>query len=250
MDAIDPPRGFAFAWFKINGVEVGIYCVHLKSNLIMRGDKAAEGAKNIRKREVASEQLLDHIQTVVASKMPTVRSFIIGGDFNTNADEFADEATLTRLEQNGFQSCMEGLSRTLRVTHPGGHGYPDTTFDYLFAKGATIDKPMITRSEASDHLPVTCNVTLSATGVVANNATAAQSPAVATNGAPEPATPSAVETESTVTLTQPVTIKIAYGETTLPAGTKLPVVSRDGQTVLVRYMGQVYPLPLSRTDLH
>lgn len=190
MQGVGPPRGFAFAWFKIKGVDVGIYCVHLKSNLILRGDKAAEQAKNIRKREVASQQLLDHIQTVVAQKMPMVRSFIIGGDFNTNTDEFAGETTLTKLEQGGFQNSMDGLASTMRVTHPGGHGYPDTTFDYLFAKGATIGKPMITRSEASDHLPVTCDVTLGATGVVTNTTTTAQPPTVATNGASEPATPS------------------------------------------------------------
>src|SRR6267378_4470029 len=70
-------------------------------------DKAAEPAKKIRKREVASEQLVDHIQTVVGQKMAAVRSFIIGGDFNTNTDDFAGETTLAKLGQDGFQNCME-----------------------------------------------------------------------------------------------------------------------------------------------
>jgi len=160
MQGVDPPRGFAFAWFKISGADVGIYCVHLKSNLILQRDKRAAETKNIRKREVAAEQLLDHIQTVVARAMPTVRSFVIGGDFNTNRDEFAGETTLAQLEQDHFQNCMESLPRPLRVTHPAGHGYPDATFDYLLAKGALMGKPQITPSRASDHLPVTCDVTI------------------------------------------------------------------------------------------
>src|SRR5678816_3092966 len=33
MNGIDPPRGFAFAWFKIGNENIGVYSVHLKSNL-------------------------------------------------------------------------------------------------------------------------------------------------------------------------------------------------------------------------
>src|SRR5215468_12765206 len=53
MNGVDPPRGFAFAWFKIGDQDIGVYSVHLKSNLVTRGDKETEIAKNIRKREVA-----------------------------------------------------------------------------------------------------------------------------------------------------------------------------------------------------
>ena len=53
MEGIDPPRGFAFAWFKIGNANIGVYSVHLKSNLVTHGDAVAETAKNIRKREVA-----------------------------------------------------------------------------------------------------------------------------------------------------------------------------------------------------
>jgi endonuclease/exonuclease/phosphatase family metal-dependent hydrolase len=34
MSGVDPPRGFAFAWFKIGNDDIGVYSVHLKSNLI------------------------------------------------------------------------------------------------------------------------------------------------------------------------------------------------------------------------
>ena len=51
------------------------------------------------------------------------------------------------------------------------------------------------------------------------------------------------------TLTEPVKIKIPYGETVLPRGTRLPVVSRDGQTVIVQYLGQTQIIPITSVDL-
>src|SRR5882762_2517928 len=71
MNGVDPPRGFAFAWFKIGDHDIGVYSVHLKSNLITHGDKEAETAKNIQKREIAVAQLLTHIHDVIGTKMPT-----------------------------------------------------------------------------------------------------------------------------------------------------------------------------------
>lgn len=46
-----------------------------------------------------------------------------------------------------------------------------------------------------------------------------------------------------VVLTQPVKVKIAYGETVLPAGMKLPVVSSDATSVRVKYMGESQTIP-------
>src|SRR5438128_5634666 len=56
--------------------------------------------------------------------------------------------------------------------------------------------------------------------------------------------PSAVA-QGFVVLTQPVKVKIAYGETVLPAGMKLPVVSSDAASVRVKYMGEVQTIPIS-----
>jgi hypothetical protein len=42
MEGVDPPRGFAFAWFKIGNGNIGVCSLHLKSNLIMRGNREAE----------------------------------------------------------------------------------------------------------------------------------------------------------------------------------------------------------------
>lgn len=48
-----------------------------------------------------------------------------------------------------------------------------------------------------------------------------------------------------VVLTQAVKIKIAYGETTLPSGMRLPVVSSDATSVRVNYMGEVQIIPIA-----
>jgi endonuclease/exonuclease/phosphatase family metal-dependent hydrolase len=74
MNGVDPPRGFAFAWFKIENENIGVYSVHLKSNLINHGNREAETAKNIQKREVAIAQLLTHIHDVVGTTIPTIRA--------------------------------------------------------------------------------------------------------------------------------------------------------------------------------
>jgi endonuclease/exonuclease/phosphatase family metal-dependent hydrolase len=160
MEGIDPPRGFAFAWFKIGNADIGVYSLHLKSNLIMHGNQEIETAQNIRKREVSIQQLLTHIHDMIGTAIPSIKDLIIGGDFNTNHDQamFAAENTLDSLVAVGYRSVFEGIPFDQRITHPGSHGYPDATFDYFFGKNLKIGKPMITQTNASDHLPVTCDV--------------------------------------------------------------------------------------------
>ena len=55
--------------------------------------------------------------------------------------------------------------------------------------------------------------------------------------------------EQFVTLTRPVTIQIPFGTTVLKPGTKVPVLSRDAQSVDVRYLDSRYTIPISSTDL-
>ena len=159
MSGVDPPRGFAFAWFKIGNDDIGVYSVHLKSNLITHGDREAETAKNIQKREIAITQLLAHARGVLGTAIPSIKGIVIGGDFNTNHDQemFAGERTLDSLATAGYENGFEGLPLSERVTHPGTHGFPDATFDYVFAKGLTAMQPSITRTTSSDHWPVTRN---------------------------------------------------------------------------------------------
>lgn len=71
-------------------------------------------------------------------------------------------------------------------------------------------------------------------------------PATVTTSIPQPSAAS----EQFITLTKPVTIQVPYGSTVLPAGTKLPVLSRDAQNVDVRYLNARYTIPISFTDGH
>jgi endonuclease/exonuclease/phosphatase (EEP) superfamily protein YafD len=76
-------------------------------------------------------------------------------DLNTSKDQaiFAAERTLDSLIDAGYRNGFEGLPLSERVTHPGSHGFPDATFDYVFAKGVTALQPTVTQSNASDHWP-------------------------------------------------------------------------------------------------
>jgi endonuclease/exonuclease/phosphatase family metal-dependent hydrolase len=162
MSGVDPPRGFSFAWFKIGGEDIGVYSVHLKSNLITHGNREAETAKNIQKREVAIAQLLTHVHDVIGTTMPSIKGVVIGGDFNTNHDQemFAAERTLDSLAAAGYQNGFEALALSERITHPGTHGFPDATFDFIFAKGLTASQPTVAHANASDHWPVTRDFSL------------------------------------------------------------------------------------------
>ena len=162
MNGVDPPRGFAFAWFKIGNEDIGVYSLHLKSNLITHGDKEAETAKNIRKREVAVTQLVAHVHDVIETTMLAIKGIVIGGDFNTNHDQemFAAEKTLDSLIGAGYENGFEELPLSQRVTHPGTHGFPDATFDFLFTRDLKASPPIVTQTNASDHWPVTRNFRL------------------------------------------------------------------------------------------
>jgi endonuclease/exonuclease/phosphatase family metal-dependent hydrolase len=162
VEGIDPPRGFAFAWFKIGNANIGVYSVHLKSNLVTHGDPVAETARNIRKREIAIDQLMTHVRDFIGAKIPAINRFIIGGDFNTNHDQamFAAEKTLDTLGTGALRNVFENLPFEQRITHPGTHGFPDATFDYFFTKNVLMGKPMITQTNVSDHFRVTCDVTI------------------------------------------------------------------------------------------
>ena len=94
--------------------------------------------------------------------MPTIKGIVIAGDFNTNHDQamFTAERTLDSLADAGYQNGFEGLALSERVTHPGNHGFPDATFDFIFAKGLTASQPTVARANVSDHWPVTRDLRL------------------------------------------------------------------------------------------
>jgi hypothetical protein len=61
-----------------NAIEPGAYHVE---NRITHGNREIETAKNIRKREVAIDQLMAHIRDMVGAKIPTINRLIIGANF-------------------------------------------------------------------------------------------------------------------------------------------------------------------------
>lgn len=150
----DPPRGFVHALYQIGNCALLVYGVHLKSNLT-QGDVLRDRQLNMLKRELAADQLLQHQREQARHLSQAV--VVVGGDFNTNADqeEFLSEQTLALFHQAQFRSGFEGLAREARVTLPGSGRHADATFDYLFVKPAeAAGGPWMVTSEASDHRPV------------------------------------------------------------------------------------------------
>ena len=158
----DPPRGFAFASYRIGTNDIGVYGIHLKSNLT-RGDIDRGRQLNILKRELAAEKIMRHINESPFNKTNQLEVVIVGGDFNTTLDqnEFASERTLTIFRDNQFESGYESLDLKQRTTIPGKGKYPDATFDYLFVRPKSISsKPTITPVSVSDHYPVVKRINL------------------------------------------------------------------------------------------
>ena len=92
----------------------------------------------------------------------------------------------------------------------------------------------------------------SAPSAPASSAASSPSPSPISSPAAKPI-PTAPPAPSTppqfVTITQPVKIKILYGETVLQRGLRLPVVSQDSTTVTVKYLDSTYQIPIASTDL-
>jgi endonuclease/exonuclease/phosphatase family metal-dependent hydrolase len=148
----EPPRGYAFAALKLpDGRFLLAYSLHLKSN---RGGVDA----NIKARQESAQQLVSHLDAMkklYAKRGPC--SVVIGGDFNTSADDsrFAKDNTLAVFRDAGLKWVHEGVPFSQRITIPGDARYPDNCFDHLFYTGLEL-KSVTVPSPAgiSDHRPV------------------------------------------------------------------------------------------------
>lgn len=158
---VNPPRGYAFALFETaERKRVGVYSLHLKSNAMGRDvkDRAKQETLNRLQRELAADQLVEHMTEIEATRDLATRAFIVGGDFNTDStqERFAQERTLTSLKKAGFSSPMFDVPIEKRTTIPAKGRYPDTTFDWLFFRGVVPRKDFsVTPTKVSDHRPVT-----------------------------------------------------------------------------------------------
>lgn len=157
----DPPRGFAFAAFDVEGKLVGAYGVHLKSNL--RSEDPRTNQLNILKRELAMKQLLQHRERVAKRLGREVGVWVVAGDYNTTLDDvrFASEATLRSLIDAGFSTKYESIDVADRITVPAYKSFPAATFDYILQSGAAWESGAATiQSHLSDHRLVYATITL------------------------------------------------------------------------------------------
>jgi endonuclease/exonuclease/phosphatase family metal-dependent hydrolase len=157
---VDPPRGYAFALFEWGGETVAVYGVHLKSNLT-RGDPVRETQTNIYKRELAAQQLIEHLGQIGGKIGGMPQHVMVCGDFNTSPVDlrFASEGTLREFTDSGFSNPIMALSADKRVTLPGEGRYPPATFDFILYRGiGSIKDVRISDFHESDHRPVTVSI--------------------------------------------------------------------------------------------
>jgi endonuclease/exonuclease/phosphatase family metal-dependent hydrolase len=161
---VNPPRGYSFALFETkDGKRVGVYSLHLKSNAIGREVKDREKQETLNRlqRELAAQQLVEHMNEVAGLPDLATKAVIVGGDFNTDPTQkrFAEERTFAITKEAGLTSPLSGLPIEQRTTIPGKGRYPDTTFDWILVRNLnTRGKPQIRATTLSDHRPVTCLV--------------------------------------------------------------------------------------------
>lgn len=152
---VDPPRGFAFALFQVDGANVAVYGIHLKSNL--RSEDERQNQLNILKRELAVEEVLGHRQVAEEKSHTRFDAVVVAGDFNTNMEDlrFASEGTLRHLVESGFSTQFAARELSDRATMRSKGRYPATIFDYIYQAGGTWVKPVeVLDASISDHRPI------------------------------------------------------------------------------------------------
>lgn len=151
------PRGYAYASFLVGKKRLGVYSIHLKSNL-------GNPADNTSKREDAIEQLIAHTNSK-DERLVKPDALVIGGDFNTDdpdtpAGQSPGERTFGSLRKAGFHWSFEGIAHADRITCPAKGRYPPACFDYFWTRGLGKPLSMVKPAEGSDHLPVVLEISL------------------------------------------------------------------------------------------
>ncbi len=162
--AISPTRGYSFALFPSpSGALVAVYSLHLKSNVVSRNatDRERAATLNVLQRELAILQLVEHLSDITKDAQTAPAAAIVGGDFNTDPfqNRFAKERTIPALLAVGFTNPITRLPEGQRATLPGSGRYPPAVFDHiLLLKAEAAADPVVTKTDASDHRPVTVTV--------------------------------------------------------------------------------------------
>lgn len=149
------PRGFAYALLDGgSGGPIACFSLHLKSNLNESGTEV-ESQKNIYKREAASAQILAVVKKMKEAIPNKELRVVVGGDFNTNDDDFeyVSESTIRSFYGAHFRSCFRDLKKSQKITHPAANGFPDATFDYILYRGfeRIVSRKIYSGALVSDH---------------------------------------------------------------------------------------------------
>lgn len=158
-DGIEPPRGFVCAVLDVNGHLTGVIGLHLKSNFINDEctNKVFEAQLNREKRELSAAQVVDFANGLLKKDFGgrKVEDVFICGDFNTSIfdKQYKGEKTVRKILKKGFEDAHASLDKKDRVTMPKSKWYPETTFDYIFHKGAgrLFDPGIAPAQYTSDH---------------------------------------------------------------------------------------------------
>lgn len=136
-----------------------------------------------------------------------------------------------------------------RITEKGKNGYHhpwrSTAFEiHPVLKIEVLDGPQPVPVAAQNAAPVP-----TAPADAAPLAGAPPAPGENVPAAPPAAAPSTPAGPQMATILQAVRVKIPYGETILPRGTRVEVISRKGTVITVRYLGNDVLVPQTATDL-
>lgn len=153
-----PPGGFAFAVLRVGNKNVAFFSVQLgDGNWSSAGNRQA-GA--ILGREDTIRQLLRQMDSFRDWTANRPDAFVIGGDFTTNPDDarFAQEKTLSLLEESGFANAFSGVPFKTRITVPRQGSRPAATLDYIFEQNAGYTTVQVSSGAPLNHHPVTCDL--------------------------------------------------------------------------------------------
>ncbi|HEY8900055.1 MAG TPA: endonuclease/exonuclease/phosphatase family protein [Chthoniobacterales bacterium] len=149
LGADNPPRGYAFAAFKLPSSGLLLtYSVHMKSNL-------GGIERNIAAREESAKQLLEHAKEMMRLYWPRGgKRIIIAGDFNADigGPRFGKDRSVESLQKAGLQWVWKGVSPSARVTIPGNGKYPADCFDHMLFSGLKLASVSVVKAvPPSDH---------------------------------------------------------------------------------------------------
>ena len=154
-------RGFAFAALEHpHGGLIMLYSIHLKSN---RGSDTPKGEQDVADtRAESTRQIIAH-KNAMEKKFAgeEILGWVIGGDFNTNADGQFPKCTVVKdLITAGFHDTWDKTPKDQRLTwrpSPEDTRFKPTTFDYFMTTGFKETQAKVYANvpiDISDHTPV------------------------------------------------------------------------------------------------